>query len=473
MTNLLVIDANRVMLKPEEGDPVPIKGGITSDGFSIIHWFYRGWLPFGYLRDRQGVWWFDGRKTKTTLVSRGKDADGFQVLDDDYGLDSTHVYLEDKQIPGADPLTFSLLPGSPYFATDKHRLYVKNGDRFHAWDDVDIETAAAQMDYLTDKDHVFHLFQSLSYANGSKKELVSWLQETYPNVRGWWHPDYDRTEQGAVRIRDNWYQTDRAVFYCEGIESAGRKGSRQVFNLVRGADPTTFEALHEQYGRDANGVFCSWRRVVGANPPTFEALGGLFGRDAENIFYNGYPVAGADRETFVPLLSSGHLGLSKDKRQVYHALFARTAAPFGHPDYILEPLPGADPESFAVLSHSGSWAVDRDTVYQWGSPAKKLDQASFAYLFDQGPESWALDKNGLYNANGRRTVKGIDGESFLMLNRYWGKDDHAVFCFATGGVQRAADAATFQVTDDEGGAEDAGFRYAIKEDGTIKKTKKK
>lgn len=39
--------------------------------------------------------------------------------------------------------------------------------------------------------------------------------------------------------------------------------------------------------------------------------------------------------------------------------------------------------------------------------------------------------------------------------------------------RRAADAVTFKVTDDEGGAEDMSFYYAVKDDGTIKKTRKK
>ncbi|OMF96085.1 DKNYY domain-containing protein [Paenibacillus sp. FSL R7-0273] len=471
MSSLFVTEADRVLLRQNEGEPVPLKGGITSEGFSVVHIFNRGWLPFGYLRDTQGVWWFDGRKSKVTLVSR--EAEGFRVLDEDYGLDAKHVYLEDKEIPGADPDTFRLLPGSPYFSVDKRRLYVKNGDRFHTWDDIDPETAVAKMDYCIDKDHVLHLFNSLSYANGSKGELVEWLRESCPDVCGWWHPDYAMTVQGAEHIQGNWYRTSAAVFYLEELGTSNRREPRQVYNLVRGADPATFEVLSGIYGRDSEGIYCTWRKVSAARTQAFEALGGLYGKDSENIFYNGYRVDSADPDSFQCLLPAGYLGLSKDNQHVYHAVFDRTEPPFGHPDYILEPLPGAEPESFEVLSENGSWAVDRDKVYQWGSPARKLDRASFAYLFDQGPESWAADSNGLYNANGKRTVKGIDGRSFRMLNRFWGKDDQAVFCFATGGVQRAADAATFQVTDDKGGAEDAGCYYTIKTDGTIKKTKKK
>lgn len=471
MTERFLTDAGHVLLKREDEEPQRIKGGLTDEGFTVIHSFYRGWLPFGYLRDNKGVWWFDGRKMKASLVSR--DAEAFRVLDDDYGVGREYVYLEDKVIPGADPATFTLLTGSPYYAVDKHRLYVKNGDRFHTWEDIDVKTAAAHMDYCVDKDHVLHLFQSLSYANGSKNELVSWLRDTHPDEPGWWNPGYDKPDSGAERIQGSWYRTDKAVFYAEEDRQSVRNKRDCILNLAREADPESFEALSDVYGRDKKGVYCTWRKVCGADPLTMHSLGGLFAKDAKAVYYNGYPVPAADAATFSCLLPSGHLGLSKDKNHVYHAQFARTSRLFGHPDYILEPLPDADPESFEILSGNGSWAIDRDRVYQWGSPAKKMDRESFVFLFEQGPESWAYDRNGLYNANGKRTVKGIDGGSFAMLNRYWGKDDSAVFSFVTGGVQRTADAATFRVIDDNGGAEDKEFLYQLKEDGTIRKVKRK
>jgi hypothetical protein len=57
---------------------------------------------------------------------------------------------------------------------------------------------------------------------------------------------------------------------------------------------------------------------------------------------------------------------------------------------------------------------------------------------------------GLYNANGRSTVKGIDGESFRMLNSFWGKDDHEVF-----------------LLQDRRRAEDARFIYTVTDNNTI------
>lgn len=55
MTNSLFITKDvHVLLKQEAGDALLLKGGITSEGFAVIHAFHRGWLPFGYLQDVRG-----------------------------------------------------------------------------------------------------------------------------------------------------------------------------------------------------------------------------------------------------------------------------------------------------------------------------------------------------------------------------------------------------------------------------------
>lgn len=198
----------------------------------------------------------------------------------------------------------------------------------------------------------------------------------------------------------------------------------------------------------------------------------MCGRDQNHVYYNGYMAGDADSASFVSYPTAGHHGLSKDKHHVYHADFTRTSFPFGHPDQVLVPMKGADPASFELLSSTGSWAQDANNVYLWGKLVKTIDRASFQFLFDDEPQSWAKDRTHLYNANGKRTVKGVEGDSFVMLNPFWGKDKQSVFSFVTGSVQKSADTSTFQVIDDTGGAEDHAYFYAIK-NGTFKKTKKK
>jgi hypothetical protein len=115
------------------------------------------------------------------------------------------------------------------------------------------------------------------------------------------------------------------------------------------------------------------------------------------------------------------------------------------------------------------WAKDRNNVYCGGTILKNIDSATFVFLFEESPNSWAQCKNGLYNANSRKTIKGIDGSSFKLLNRYWGKDENVVFSFITERIIKDADPETFETTDDHGGARDRKYIYSLTEYGAIKR----
>ncbi|MGN7414688.1 DKNYY domain-containing protein [Paenibacillus sp. SAF-068] len=470
MDNFIVDQDLQVILRNEEdGTSTPIKGGITAQGFEVISTYQKGWLTFAYLRDHQGIWWFNARKNKASLFSQ--DTEAFRIIDEDYCCDSQYVYLEDQAVPNSDPSSFRLLSDTPYFAQDQRYLYVKSSGHFHLFEDIDTNGVIAYHDYCTDQDHLFHLSSSLRYANGEKDEVRAWLREHHPDVPGWWQPDYAYGTEGATQITGNWVENTSSVFYRTEWGGTPHREAKVVFNLVRGADRSSFEPLDEQFARDRERVYFQWRILKGADPDTFQPLGGPFGRDRNHVYYNGYRVDEADVRQFEVFAGTEHLGISKDQQHVYRAEVVRTSQPFGHPDNMLQMIKGADSSTFELITPSGSWAVDANRVYLWGKPNKHMDRASFTYLFDADPQSWALDQNGLYNANGKRTVKGVNGSAFVMLNEYWGKDDRVVFSFVTGSVYKSGDAATFQVTDDIGGAEDALFRYTV-EGGTVRKRKR-
>ncbi|BBX36813.1 hypothetical protein MMAG44476_24079 [Mycolicibacterium mageritense DSM 44476 = CIP 104973] len=463
----------------EDGAAAPVGGGIAADGFSVVHLFRRGWLWFGYLRDSQGVWWFDGKRRGATLVTA--DADGFRVVDDDYGLDSEHVYLEARPIPGADPASFEMLADTPYFARDRARLYVKGGQHFFWFDEVDAASLIANGQYVTDRDHLFHHSAGLTYANQDKETatvthrsdnehdmlLVDWLRKHHSGTAGWWHADYDRAPTGARPLAHDWHRTADAVFFAERTGFGGE--ARLTWNLVRGADPATFTVLDEVHGRDASGVFCRWRRVRAAEPESFRVLGGRFGVDADRVYFNGYAVAGADPGTFTAIPAVVEFG--KDRKRLFRRDFTRTTQPFGPPDEVLVAVGGADPDTFQVFGDRGVWAADATTVYLRGAPKRKLDAASFRFLGETPTNCWACDRNGLYRSNGSLVVAGVEGASFVKLDDHWGTDGAVVFSFVTGAVQKAADAATFRVVDPDGGAEDRDACYRI-ENGSVRKRKR-
>lgn len=191
----------------------------------------------------------------------------------------------------------------------------------------------------------------------------------------------------------------------------------------------------------------------------------LLTRDADHVYYNGYVVEGADPASFAMMGDR----FATDAKHLYRKEFTRTSRPFGHPDDVLVAVPGADPQTFRLFGERGAWARDDTMVYLRGEPKKKLDPATFEFLVDTPTNSWARDGRGLYRSNGSLEVAGINGATFIQLDQHWGTDGSAVFCFVTGAVARAADAASFRVTDD--GAEDDQARYRIT-DGAVRRVKK-
>ena len=86
---------------------------------------------------------------------------------------------------------------------------------------------------------------------------------------------------------------------------------------------------------------------------------------------------------------------------------------------------------------------------------------SFQTLFSDGTNEWAKDKNHIYNANGIKTFKDINGATFMHFNQFWGKDKHSVFSFYTGSILKTADVNSFEIIGFEGKARDKFFDYKI------------
>lgn len=479
MPSTFAVQHGKVMFLEEGSDePVEVKGGVSAQDFAVVNLFRDGYLCGGYLRDTKGIWWYHQSNKKAKFVT--PEADGFRVLDDDYGLDGAHVYLEDRVIPGADHRSFSLMENTDYFAQDKHRLYVKTGSHFFHCNKLDTDTLVANGSFVGDKHDLYHLGNSLRLSNGSKRletvqysllhehdmQLKKWLAKHHPDTVGWWHPAYPFNADGAEQIADDWYRTSNAVFFKETLTTT--RTSQEIFNLVRGSDPASFEPLDRFHARDAENVFCRSRRIADVDRQSFLPIEDLFGKDKTGVYFNGYHVEHADPTKFQVLQSV--VPLAKDNKRVYVAAHARTAWPFGHPDDILVTLDDADAESFQTCGERGVWAADVSRVYLRGEHQKKLDAASFRFLCESKTNCWAADDKGLYRSNGTMLVAGINGRSFVKLNDFWGSDGKAVFSFVTGAIQKAIDAGSFVVTDDNGGARDAVFSYRF-DNGRIRKTK--
>ncbi|WP_147289339.1 DKNYY domain-containing protein [Mycolicibacterium tokaiense] len=369
----------------------PLRGGISADGFAVIHLHRDGWLTAGYLRDAAGVWWFHERTGKAVRLS---DSTQFRVLDDDYGLSATTVYLEDTPIPGADPATFELLEHSPYFARDRRRIYVKGGKRFCHFDKADAATAVANGAYLADKDHLYHHYSAITLADDQKDtaeaqdgtRLRDWLHRHHPGIVGWWHPEYIAPPAEPE------------------AELLTRDGARIFYNgyPVDGADPATFEMVSERFGKDAHRVYrrdftrTSWPfghpddvlvAVEKSDPATFEVFSTAWARDATTVYLWGAP-----------------------KKKL-------------------------DPASFRFLGNTptNSWACDDHGLYRSNGTLRVagVNGATFRRLDDD----WGTDGQVVFCLRTGAVTRAADAASFRLVNG-GAEDDHATYRITGGSVRR-------------------------------------
>ncbi|MCK0131844.1 DKNYY domain-containing protein [Flavobacteriaceae bacterium F08102] len=469
--------------------------GLSAENFAVIPYTDNELeVSWKCLRDTKGIWWFWPHPKKIKVKFLTKDIQNFTIINKDYAKDKEHVYLVDKDgclIPNADAETFRVLEDTPYFSKDKHNLYAL--DSIHGlfiYKDADFESLVSigWNQFITDKHHVYHFSSGIVTLSNDAKHIEifddgvaqtsdltpleqnkKYLLKKYPTLVGWWHPAYEFTIDSHSLNADCFYKTNNAIFYLYENKSSGKADAV----LIEKADVSTFTILSPYYARDKNRVYCQHRTVEHVAIDSFKVLKDKLAVDEQGIFYNGFRVD-CDRSSFEVVYEDGgslKSVVAKDKDSVYcdqNILFGKVGMRTGN-GIVLTRIKNADPMSFTM--YSDLWAKDKNQVYLGLKPYKKAMAPSFEYLCTVGCDEWAKDHQFLYNGNGKRVVKGIDGATFRMLNKFWGMDSKNVFSFCTGGVRSSIDVKTFKIIDDKGGAEDKNYVYSCLH-GEIKKKKK-
>lgn len=172
-------------------------------------------------------------------------------------------------------------------------------------------------------------------------------------------------------------------------------------------------------------------RKVAADPKSFEALDDDYGRDAVHAFYEGDIIEGADGSSFKTL---GNWYASDDK----HVYISGNL------------INGADAASFKV--HRYRLGEDKNDFYNDTTALNVRDKATFEILkYSSGKESsYAKDKYNGYYMNGT-VIPGIDYHTFHPVDveswqdRCYAADKNKVYYY--GEVVPMADPATFKVID--------------------------
>jgi hypothetical protein len=306
------------------------------------------------------------------------------------------------------------------------------------------------------------------------------LKQRHPDADAWWNWTDDYL--AALSPLGHGYRGDKKRVYrhftqtqCVYPFGAGFGADAPCHLVLAGADPATFQPINAYYGKDRNRVY-HLARPIEADPETFHAIEGAYAADRRGIWFNGYLCVEADVASFEVLnwSSDDTNSFARDKATLFSAIGSSRIGKFKGYSTLLKPIKNSHPASFVRLNDI--WAKEDHNVYCYGKVWPGIDAGSFEFLFTDPAftsRSYAKCRNGLYDANGRKRVKGIDGATFQMLNSFWGKDQNSVYSFKTDRIQKRMDAATFEVTDDAGGARDKDFDYSLDSLNSVVRKKRK
>lgn len=435
------------------------------------------------------------------------------LINKDYAKNETAVFWRNIALPNSDPATFKVIAQTAYFAADKNQVYALSGcaEGIQIWDDVDIESVVffpPGNPYFADKNHLYYFnWHFINYENHElereqsdltihffrrwkdgesqdtglteiqKAEVIAregtfkrYLNHHHPNKDAWWGRD-EAYYKSLIKLKNNIYVEAENVYIFidqDDLSVAISTAGKSYFSIIPNADLASFQSLDNYYSKDKNSVFYYQRRLKQADLSTFASLGNNFAKDKNGVFYNGHLCKEADKTTFQVI----NADFARDKTQLFATTGRIRIGKFKGYDFLLRALKDSDPDSFEVLNDR--WAKDNKYVYCGAKIWKGIDAATFHFLFEDGPDSWAKCKFGLYNANGRRTMKDIDGESFEILSKYWGKDKNAVFNFITKRITSTIDVQSFKISEDidnqDGSkAYDKKYDYSFDEYYSIKK----
>ncbi|MDA8018918.1 MAG: DKNYY domain-containing protein [Thermoanaerobaculia bacterium] len=369
------------------------------------------------------------------------DLASLEVLAEEFARDKTHVFRRGRKIKGADPATFEVL--EPYYARDREQVYT-----YASWHrETNVVEGADPGSFLpmgsefgTDKDRLYFLgdLDEQSKTNGDSR-VVAFVEE-HSDLVGYWWTSTTRLDPASFEVVSDGFARDSASVYLHGVRlpAVQPSGFRNLgggfglnrqgafwFEVSRRGDVLWFDedGDSDQLFREGPGGVVDGGPLTAVDPSRLVVHGGGYASDGQSCFFYNQRIDGADAATFRVL---GH-DVACDGRRVYQ---------YGRP------LRGVSSKDYSVLGER--YARSTTAVFWDGAVIKSADPASFEVL-DHASGYYARDRKHLYNANGRRVVKTIDGSSFRFLDERWGTDGTVVFDADAEKVLKGADGASFRV----------------------------
>ena len=166
--------------------------------------------------------------------------------------------------------------------------------------------------YSSDGKAVYYIkSSSLESPRRGKVVVISADPQTFKTIADNWAKDKNNVYQEGLIMG----QLDPATFsILEGGQYGGKfiKDKSAVYReniqpdvnrwilKLENADPKTFIALSDFFGKDNSNVYYSSAIINGADPRTFEVLSSVYGKDKEYVYVGTKIKEGADPKTFKP-----------------------------------------------------------------------------------------------------------------------------------------------------------------------------
>ena len=250
--------------------------------------------------------------------------------------------------------------------------------------------------------------------------------------------------------------------------------------VLKDADPQSFVALLDYYGKDHRHAYKGASRIDGAVANTFEVLdGGPYSKDQQDYYFDTTALKVRDYQSFVILNKESDYGYwAKDKTHYFingrkfplrdYSSFTKLAGGYAidsYQAYFMDSVVvGADPATFKVREFAyaqdksaqfegrkrlniqdpqsyqvlqGGFTKDRLHVYSGGAIVLAADPTTFTSVDWQ----WQKDKSRYFYQG--KLMPSIDYKSFILLQNNYSKDRNSVYYYDA--VVAGADPSTFEV----------------------------
>ncbi|PHR98832.1 MAG: hypothetical protein COA78_25590 [Blastopirellula sp.] len=232
----------------------------------------------GYLRHGEQVLYHG--------VVISSEASSFNVINDEYAIDASHVYSHGVIVEGMVSDGFAVI--SPYYRKDKNQAYYFNTPI----PDSDSDTFEVLNDAIS-KDQRNLYYDGNIVENKKVSEVSRSDADELQKIWKWKSLHLDATTVILVPSDDIEDITNDFYAYNNEVYARDKKlaGVKPEDVIVLDQDENTFVRI-------GNQVFYYGIAIMGADPETFAVISVRFSKDANHVYWNEHRVIDADPSTF-------------------------------------------------------------------------------------------------------------------------------------------------------------------------------